>query len=497
MKAFRAAKNKAKASKLIGGDGVSIDRAVERATESAVKAMRAEAARCAHIDAIAGDEHRELAAKAKADGTPAKDFELTVLRSNRSFPSGASTKEEGDESELFEAALLVNTGFDQALMKKYFDEKTMNVALSSRFRGFSMVELADRLIQRAGIPYRGMRKQTGHMEAYRSAENKLRASGFTSMTLSSILENAADKVLLNQYQAVETQWQKLCSVRSLNDFKVHSQYALDPLSVFQEVSPEGDFSNLQFSDRKYSLQANSYGTRFKIDFQTWRNDDLGSINDRIGSLGMLSAQTIEMVLHMLLLQGINNSALFHANNKNYLYGANAAFSFAGLTAAESLWDNQVRQNGTPLGISPQMLLVPTTLKAPANQLFTSSKLNEVFTTAQTRTGPVGSDNNYQGKYQPVVDPYLNNTLIKYSVGRGPAVSFPKQDSGFWFLFARQGNIAPLHIGFLDGQQTPKVEIIQNQSEMIGFELAAAMHFGVGYGDPKLASCFDPNNVGGN
>ncbi|MEI8017502.1 MAG: hypothetical protein WCH39_04835 [Schlesneria sp.] len=471
-----------------GGDGASLDRIVERATQAAINSTRLEAARIAHIQAMAnGDE--EGAAAAIANGMPAKDYELARLRAGRSTASGASSKPAEDEAQVMEAALLINSNFDLTRLGKYFSQEIMNRANAGRYRGFSLVECGDALIRTAGIGFNGNRKQTAHMQAVRSASSKLEAGGFTSMTLSSILENAADKVLIDAYQAVETMWQNFCAVRSLNDFKIHSQYALDPLSVFQPVGSDGDFAQLQFGDRKYSLQAGSYGVRFKIDFQTWRNDDLGSINNRIGTIGTLGASTIEQIAFALLMTGINNTAMFHASNNNYDATSASTLGIAGLTFAETLWGNQVRQNGTPLGVSPQMLMVGTALKTLSGQLFTSQKLNEVFTTAQTRTGPAPSDNPFVGRYKPVVAPQLNNSALKQNDGK---TAFPHQDVGLWMLMARQGNNAPFHVGFLDGQQSPKIEVINNQSEMIGFELAAGMHFGVGFGDPKLAMAFNPN-----
>jgi hypothetical protein len=490
MAAYARRQVLAAARQPIGSDGASLDRIVQRATEEAIKATRLEAARVAHIQAMAnGDEAG--AAAAIANGTPAKDYELARLRAGRSTASGASSKPAEDEAQVMEAALLINSNFDLTRLGKYFSEQIMNRATAARYRGFSLVECGDRLIREAGLGFDGNRRQTGHMQAVRSASDKLRAGGFTSMTLSSILENAADKVLIDAYQAVETNWQNFCAIRSLNDFKIHSQYALDPLSVFQPVGSDGDFSQLQFGDRKYSLQAGSYGVRFKIDFQTWRNDDLGSINNRIGVIGQLGASTIEQIAFALLMSGINNTAMFHSSNNNYDSTSASTLGIAGLTLGETMWANQTRQNGTPLGVSPQMLMTGTALKTLGGQLFTSQKLNEVFTTAQTRTGPAPSDNPFVGRYKPVVAPQLNNALLKQNDGK---TAFPHQDNGLWMLMARQGNNAPFHVGFLDGMQSPKIEVINNQSEMIGFELAAGMHFGVGYGDPKLAMAFNPNNA---
>lgn len=252
------------------------------------------------------------------------------------------------------------------------------------------------------------------------------------------------------------------------------------------MGAQGDFDQLKFSDRKYNLQAESYGLRFKIDFQTWRNDDLGAIADRLGAVGQLGASTIEQVVFALLMMGLNNTAMFHANNGNYLVNnANYALGLTGMTKAEEAIENQVRPNNTPLGVTFTTLLVTPVLKSVAGALYTSTKLNETTTTDKGKP----SDNPYVGRYIPQVSPYLSNTVLKTNEGG----SFAKQDPGWWMLFAQSGNSAPVNVGFLDGQQTPSVAVISNPVEMIGFELATSMHFGVGYGDPKLGMALCPNN----
>lgn len=471
----------------IGTDGASIDEVIDRALARRDRFDRLEAARVSKIEALANGNDA-LAQRAIKEGWSSDKFELALLRAGRSSHSGATSQSADDEAQVMEAALLINSShFRQDRLKEFYTEQVLNRAMAGRYRGFSMVECGDRLIRRAGMNYDGSRNQKGHMEAVRDASNRLRASGFTGLNLANILENVADKVLIDAYQAVETKWQEFCAIRSLSDFKIHSQYALDPTNVFKKVGVQGDFAQMQFSDRKYSLQAESFGLRLKVDYQTWRNDDMGAINDRVSAVGQLGASTIDMVAHVLLMLGINNASLFHANNKNYDATAACAFGIAGLTFAEKMWANQVRPNGTPLGVSPQTLLVGTALTTAAGQVYKSDRLNEAGTTDRTK----GAANPFVSKYSPVTDPYLNNTLLKDLTGDVPA-ALSHQDDGLWMLLARQGNNAPLHVGFLDGQQSPKVEVINNQSELVGFELMAALHFGVGYGDPKLASAFNPN-----
>lgn len=479
-----AAANAARARRARGTDGASADGAIE---ERAVRAMRAESTRVNRIRAMAGSQ-TELADRAITEGWTADRFELAVLRAGRSQHSGAAVQTgQEDEAQVMEAALLINYGMPADRLTAHFNQQILDRASHRNYRGFSLVECADRLRARAGIAYSGARNQQGHMTAVRDACDRLRANGFSSFTLSNILENAADKVLLDSYQAVVTVWQQICAVRSLSDFKIHAQYALDPTNTFKKVGPQGDLEQLKFSDRKYSLQAETYGVRFKIDYQTWRNDDLGSIQDRVAMVGQLGAATVEQIVFYMIMSGINSTSLFHTDNNNYLANsANYDLGVGGMQYAEKTIGNQVTAANTPLGIDDWQLVVGTYLMPVAGQLFTSTKLNE--TTTADKGKP--ADNPFVNKYKPVKAPYLNNSLLKDNTG----AALSHQSDRLWMMFATQGNNASLYVGFLDGQQSPRIQVINNQSELIGFELEAGMHFGVGYGDPKMGFCANPANA---
>lgn len=482
-----AAASRATGQRQSGTDGASTDGSIETLVAAeAVRATRMEAARINQINAMANG-NTELSNRAIAEGWSTERFELHTLRAARSNPSGASSQLPDDEAQVMEAALLLSANMPQARVGALFPQTVMNRAMANRYRGFSLVECAESVIRRSGMSFQGNRKQASHMEAARDASNRLRAGGFSSFTLSSILENVADKVLLDAYMAVATTWQQFCAVRSLADFKIHSQYALDPTNTFKKVGPQGEFNQLGFSDRKYNLQADSYGIRFKIDFQTWRNDDLGAITNRVANVGTLGAATIEQIVYYLLMTGVNSTSLFHTNNANYLANsANYNLGITGMTNAEAAINNQVTAANTPLGVDLSTLLVGTALISPAGALYTSTKLNETTTADKGKA----SDNPFVNKYVPTKAPYLNNTLLKDNEG----ASIAHQSDSLWMLLGTMGNIAPIYVGFLDGRQSPNVEVINNQGELIGFELAAALHFGAGYGDPKLAFCANPANA---
>jgi hypothetical protein len=121
-------------------------------------------------------------------------------------------------------------------------------------RGYSLHALMDNVIHAAGGYYNGSRKSDGYIAAALAAERSLiqaqaiEADGFTSLSLSNILSNVANKGLIAAYTAVEVCWPNIAAVRSHSDFKVHTRYRLDSTGAFKKVGPDGELKHIGLTD---------------------------------------------------------------------------------------------------------------------------------------------------------------------------------------------------------------------------------------------------------
>jgi hypothetical protein len=168
----------------------------------------------------------------------------------------------------------------------------------------------------------------------------IQASGFTSLSLSGVLSNVANKGLIAAYTAVEVVWNQFCAVRSHGDFKVHTRYRLDSTGAFKKVAADGELKHIGLSDSSFTNQLGTFGAIIALTRQMMINDDLGAFMDIPTMLGRLAALRIEEAAFVLLLS--NPSSFFAAGNRNYMPPAPARRCRSpSLTTAEQKFRDQV------------------------------------------------------------------------------------------------------------------------------------------------------------
>jgi hypothetical protein len=422
-----------------------------------------------------------IQAKAIREGWSADQFELECRRAGRPAPqsySGRMSEDDlRDQSRVLECAVARQCGtFTDEDMERMYDEKTLEAADAKRYRGASIHMLLDAAIAATGGHYSGSRKSNEFIRAGLMADRELKAaSGFSVVSVSNILENVANKQLIASYDAVEVTWPRFCAVHPMNDFKVHSRYRLDSEGSFKVVPPSGEIQHVGLSDAKYTKSLDTYGAILALNRQQIINDDLNAFMELPAILGRMAAVRLEEAVYVLLLS--NPSSFFHADNGNLDADA---LSLAGLTSAEQLFLNQVDGNGKPILVSPKVLLVPTTLKVTADNLYADNTLDTMA--ADDDGNVVLARNPHKGKYPPVSSPYLNNTSITDQDGS----ALSGQSSTAWYLFADPRVRAAIAVGLLNGNRTPVLESAETDFNTLGMQWRAYHDFGVGMEDSKAA-----------
>lgn len=467
------------------GEGTASAKAGKKTRHSPAPAKSITAARAAEHRRIAAVEaaakgDSEIAAKALESGWDAdrvkNEVELKALRARRAQAPGAQNGGSSLQvnAKAIEAALLLNIGTSEKHVGKHFDEKTMNVACSRDWRGFSLHALMDHVIEASGESFRGSRKTDAFIQAAARANRRIQASGYSSVSLSNILENVANKTLLESYDAQETVWQHFCAVRPMNDFKVHSYYRLDMEGAFKKVGPDGQLQHVKPTDAKYTNQLDTYGAQLVLTRTMQINDDLNAFVMLPKAIGRLARLRPEEAFIVLLLANTNN--FFHTNNRNKLTGGGSALSISALTTAKSTFRKQVDSNGKPILLSPDRILCGSALEVTAENL----------NVEQTLVGGTDNDklnrNPHKGKYAPYATPYLDNTAITDQDGE----AITGQSSTLWYLFCDPNVRAAFAMGFLNGNQTPFFRAKEADSGVLGTTYESFMDFGVGQEDPYAA-----------
>ncbi|MCK6458129.1 MAG: hypothetical protein L6Q92_16565 [Phycisphaerae bacterium] len=451
------------------------DRFVNNEPENeAIGRIRAEAAvetkRIAEIRRICAGKHADIEAKAIAEGWDVTRTELEVLREERPQVSGVRRGGDQITASAIEAALCLSAGLPEKQVGIWYDERTMNAALSRELRGAGLHVLIYEVIRAAGDYVRPGRVDNETIRAAFAANRRLieAAAGFSTISLSGILSNVANKAMLAAYEAVESTVGFFCSETDVNDFKEVTRYRMTGNGVFEKVGPDGELKHATLTEESYKNRIETYGRMIALTRQMIINDDLGAFLQIPRIIGRMSALAREQAVFELLLSNPNN--FFSVGNKNFLSGVDTSLSIDALTLAEETFANQTDADGKPILVTSAVMLVPTSLKVTAQILMTETRINETTDVGK----PKPAANPHTGKWKPVASPYLNAQNL--------AGGSPKA----WYLFANPADVAAIEIAYLRGKRTPTIESGESDFNVLGMQWRGYFDFGVAMQDFRAA-----------
>lgn len=445
------------------------------------KLRAAESRRVGAITTICAG-NADIEAKAIEEGWTVEKTELQILRTSRTAPAVGGTNKQAVSAAVITASLCLTAGISAKSIESQVPaserEQVMNAATSSAMRGYSIHALMDETIRASGSHYSGSRKSNDFIRAAFQADVNLKAGGFSTVSLSGVLSNVANKALIASYDAVEVTWKSFAAVRSHADFKLSSRYRLDAQGAFKKIGPDGELKHVGLTDSSFTNQLGTYGAIIALTRQMMINDDLNAFTEIPLMLGRLAAVRVEEEVYKLLLS--NPSSFFGSGNKNILTGSGNVLAIEGLGAAEGLFRSAVDSNGKPVLVSPKVLVTGTALSIVAQQLFRDTTLIAVG--SGTTKAVTTNANPFAAKYPPVVSPYVDNTAITDQDG----FAITGQSATKYYLFADPAVRAAIAVAFLNGQQTPTIESAETDFATLGMQWRGYEDFGVGMEDPKAA-----------
>ena len=354
--------------------------------------------------------------------------------------------EEVPTGKVIEAALCLQGGLPNA--DKVFDARTLEAADKAK-RTTSIGEVLIEAARTNG--YTGSNRISAA-----NAEPVLRAA-FATQDISNLLSNLVNKFLLNGFNAVESVWQDVSAVRSVNDFKSINLLRLNGDMKFKKIGNSGELKVAQASDYKRSLNAETWGISTSLTRQDMINDDLNALSMIPQRMGRGAALAMNEAIW----------AEFQTNNSSYYQsysaGSTNALSLSSLTTATTAYRKLTDPDGNPLGIPPRLLLVPPELEITAAQLMSSSLL--ILGDGTKAGGAVQPASNVlQGRYRVVVSNYLTSAST-------------------WWLLADAADLPTMDVVFLNGQQAPTIEQVAPDYQVLGVAIRGWMDFGVTKAEP--------------
>jgi hypothetical protein len=351
-------------------------------------------------------------------------------------------------------------------VEKSYDDKTLQAA-HSQFRG--RIGLQQVIIMAAaanGMPvHAGQKVDVGNIrEVLQYAFNRqpIHASSNSTVSLSGILSNIANKMLLEGFREVGDEWRMLADVRPVSDFKKVTSYRLLDDMEYKKLGANGEIEHGKVGEESFERSASTYARMFSLTRPQIINDDLGAFDDIRTRLGLGAARAMRRLFWTTFL---DNSTFFTTPRGNYFEGAATNLLIdgiglqTGITTYRKLKSGDKKRVGStsnnmpqnPIG-PPSMLVVPPELEFVAEKLHTSGNLSTVQ-----------DDNIHRGKYRPVVVNELSDT--EYSGSSSTA----------WYLFGSV--LKPMVVSVLNGIETPTVESAEADFNQLGIQFRGYHDFG--------------------
>lgn len=405
-------------------EGVMPNRApasVQDADKAAIVA--AERTRTAEITALCGKFGMDagFTAKAVADGLSKDQVnglildKLATATHGGTFGHAELTEDEHDKMRAQASDwLTARAGFGQ-----HKDDNP--------FRGMTIENVAREVLEANGVRTRGMGR-----EAVINAAITHSTGDFPN-----IFENALNKSMLNAFQVIPVVWPKIARVTTLTDFRPHIRYRIGSFSDLERVLENGEYKDGTIGDaERETITAISKGRILNISREMMVNDDMGVFTDAARFLGQASARAPEKDLLALFASNGptmgDTKALFHADHGN-IAASGTPPTMAAFEAMRVQMGSQLDPSGNDfVDVRPSIWLGPLSLSGTAKQ-----------------TNAAEFDDEAQKNQRK---PNISRGLVR------DIVDTPRLPATIWYLLADPAVEPVFEVGFLDGQQTPQLEM---------------------------------------
>lgn len=318
---------------------------------------------------------------------------------------------------------------------------------SNPYRGRKLLDMAAACLQRAGIQTDGMDQRA------------IVAAAFTQSTsdFPIMLENVMHKTLVGAYTLQADTWTLFCARGTVSDFRAHNRYRVGSLSNLERKTELGEFRNKIIPDgEKASVSAGTKGNIINISREAIINDDLGAIVGIASNLGRAAKRTVESDVYATLALNsgfgptlTDGKTLFHVDHANVTTGAPTVAAFE---TARSIMSSQMDVSGNDfLALTPAIWLGPDSIKGQA-----SVAVNSTY------------DPDEANKLQRV---NIAHNMVSTLVGT------PRLSGTPWFFFSDPVQAPVLEVSFLDGIDTPYIEL-QNGFSVDGARWKVRIDYGI-------------------
>jgi len=303
-----------------------------------------------------------------------------------------------------------------------------------------------------GLALRALELQ-GINVSQRDSRDQILHRAMTTSDFPNLLGSAAGRVLLQSYDESQSPLKLVARLNSLPNFKSRTGIRMPGgAPSLEKVNEHGEFKHGYLDEATNGWSLSTYGRIVSLTRQSLVNDDLGAFSGLLNEFAKSASRREADELAAMLIGSplVDGTALFHADRKSLLVGADSALATAGLSNAVKSLRMQREVGGGFIIQEPTFLIVPAALETTARQLVAAITPNSVAT----------------------VQPYGLTVIVEPRLDAASATA--------WYLVAN--NQQSLEYGYLDGAAGPQT-FQQEGFETDGLEIKCRLDFGTGWVAP--------------
>lgn len=413
---------------------VNVEEVTRAAADNAVKAERERMAAISELctkNNCADIQTRAFKENLTVEQTQGLVIEELQKRSQALSSASKNVTITADESDKFRSAAV-----DGLLLRSGMDiEKPADGALDMQRYGFKGI--AREIVRRSG--------NNGMFSDDDAIKLVFRAGSQAYADFTNILDTAMNKAVMKGYRQAPDTWRRFCTKGNLPNLEPAKRVDLNDMPDFIE-NPEGaEIQDVILGDKGETIKLVTYAAKIKLTRRAILADDLGLFNKIARKIGYRAAQKIEAMAYDVLTA---NAAMSDGHNlfdstHHHNIGTAGALSKATLAAAYALMQKQTDVNGTVIDVTPKYLLVSPD-EAVEAEILTASTIDP------STTNTMGATNFFR-----------NRNLV--------AISTPRinMSSNGFYLVADPASCDTIEVAFLNGNENPTIETIDNDKDILG------------------------------
>jgi phage major head subunit gpT-like protein/phage head maturation protease len=394
------------------------------------------------IAAVAGLDQAwtdaQIDAGATVDQARAAAFEAMRTRSGGDIRTERPTVQMGHS---YDDPNTVRTAMAHALAARLAPHLVKPEGQATQFMGYRTLDCAGELAIRRG-------DRLNRFDQHALLERAVGAHSTSDFPL--LLADAANKILLAQYNMAPPTYRRWAAKRGFNDFKAHKFLRVGDFPSHQEVAESGELTFSTLSENREQITAKEYARGIIIGRRALINDDMGALSGFATMAAVRAAADENNLVYSVIASNgptlSDSVAMFNSAHGNKA-ASGTDIDVTNVAAARAAMRKQTSLDGLKLNITGSILLCGPDKELKARQLV-----------AQITAAKASDVNPWSGTLDVLVDAEITGNR--------------------WYIVADPMMVPTVVYGYVNGAEGPQI-LTERDFNTQGIKVRSGFDFGAG------------------